>query len=44
MSQNGPFPGQPWPGKSSDEPYAEPSDPWGDNEPSQPWSPAPAPG
>jgi hypothetical protein len=29
MSQNGPYPGPPWPGGNSDgEPYAEPSDPW----------------
>ncbi|MEU8239326.1 hypothetical protein AB0C07_13865 [Actinoplanes missouriensis] len=45
MSQNGPFPGQPWPGKNdgqnTDEPYAEPSDPWSEHE--QPWSPPPAP-
>jgi hypothetical protein len=32
MSQNGPFSGPPWPGGgSNDEPYAEPSDPWGDH-------------
>src|SRR5205823_1211146 len=29
MSQNGPYPGPPWPGgRSDDEPYAEPADPW----------------
>ncbi|MBB2944747.1 hypothetical protein FB565_004480 [Actinoplanes lutulentus] len=43
MSQNGPFPGQPWPGRHTEEPYSEPSDPWGEHEPSQPWSPPPAP-
>lgn len=41
MSQNGPYPGQPWPGGSPDEPYAEPSDPWRDQE--QPWTPPPPP-
>jgi hypothetical protein len=33
MSQNGPYPGQGWPGggsSGSDEPYTEPADPWGD--------------
>ena len=30
MSQNGPHPGPPWSHGSSDEPYAEPADPWGD--------------
>ncbi|MBL7261444.1 LppU/SCO3897 family protein [Paractinoplanes lichenicola] len=30
MSQNGPYSGPPWSHGSSDEPYAEPSDPWGD--------------
>jgi len=33
MTQNGPFPGQPWSGGSSsgsDEPYTEPADPWGE--------------
>jgi hypothetical protein len=30
MSQNGPYSGPPWSGGSSDEPYAEASDPWGD--------------
>jgi len=33
MSQNGPYPGQGWPAggsSSSDEPYTEPADPWGD--------------
>ena len=39
MSQNGPYSGQPWPGGSPDEPYAEPSDPWRDHEPS--WTPPP---
>lgn len=44
MSQNGPFPGQPWPGqRADDEPYSEPSDPWGGNESSQTWNPQPAP-
>lgn len=41
MSQNGPYSGQPWPGNSPDEPYAEPSDPWRDHEP--PWTPQAAP-
>ena len=45
MSQNGPYPGQPWPGGSSDdEPYAEPADPWGEHAVSEPsWSPSPPP-
>jgi hypothetical protein len=47
MSQNGPYPGPPWPGGNSDnEPYAEPADPWGDHavaEPSWSTSPPPAP-
>jgi hypothetical protein len=30
MSQNGPYSGQPWGHGSSDEPYSEPADPWGD--------------
>lgn len=30
MSQNGPHSGPPWSHGSSDEPYAEPADPWGD--------------
>ncbi|GAB2580609.1 hypothetical protein Aab01nite_57240 [Paractinoplanes abujensis] len=30
MSQNGPYSGPPWSHGSSDEPYAEPADPWGD--------------
>ncbi|ROP31163.1 LppU/SCO3897 family protein [Couchioplanes caeruleus] len=36
MSQNGPYPGQGWPptggSSGSDEPYTEPSDPWGEAE------------
>ncbi|MFC7529042.1 hypothetical protein [Actinoplanes sp. GCM10030250] len=40
MSQNGPHSGQPWPGGSPEEPYSEPSDPWGGHESS--WSPPPA--
>jgi hypothetical protein len=31
MSQNGPYSGPPWSHGSSDEPYAEPADPWGDH-------------
>ena len=31
MTQNGPYPGPPWPGGSSDEPYTEPADPWGEH-------------
>jgi hypothetical protein len=31
MSQNGPYSGPPWSNGSSDEPYAEPADPWGDH-------------
>ena len=33
MTQNGPYPGQPWSGGSSDsdEPYTEPADPWGEH-------------
>jgi hypothetical protein len=40
MSQNGPFPGPPWPGGSSDdEPYREPADPWGEHAVADPsWS------
>jgi len=30
MSQNGPYSGPPWSGGSSDEPYTEPADPWGE--------------
>ena len=30
MSQNGPHSGPPWSHGSSDEPYTEPADPWGD--------------
>jgi len=33
MTQNGPYPGQPWPAggsSGSDEPYTQPSDPWGE--------------
>jgi hypothetical protein len=32
MTQNGPYPGQPWPAggpSGSDEPYTQPADPWG---------------
>ncbi|XVV12742.1 LppU/SCO3897 family protein [Actinoplanes sp. CA-131856] len=31
MSQNGPYSGPPWSSGNSDEPYAEPADPWGDH-------------
>jgi hypothetical protein len=31
MSQNGPYSGPPWSHGSSDEPYTEPADPWGDH-------------
>jgi hypothetical protein len=38
MSQNGPHSGPPWSHGGSDEPYAEPADPWGDNgAPDQSW-------
>lgn len=47
MSQNGPFPGPPWPGGSSDdEPYKEPADPWGEHavaDASWPATPPPIP-
>jgi hypothetical protein len=44
MSQNGPYPGPSWPGGSSDnEPYREPSDPWGEHAVSEPSWPTPAP-
>jgi hypothetical protein len=45
MSQNGPFPGSSWPGGGSDdEPYREPSDPWGAHAVSEPsWQPGPPP-
>lgn len=43
MSQNGPHSGPPWSHGSSDEPYAEPADPWGDqNAPEQSWGGHPA--
>ncbi|MEU4692004.1 hypothetical protein [Actinoplanes sp. NPDC023714] len=32
----------PWPGRNSEEPYSEPSDPWSDQE-QQPWDTPPAP-
>lgn len=35
MSQNGPYSGPPWSHGSSDEPYAEPADPWGDHSAAQ---------
>ncbi|WP_250000510.1 hypothetical protein [Actinoplanes sp. M2I2] len=31
MSQNGPYSGPPWSHGGSDEPYAEPADPWGEH-------------
>ncbi|GAA2635961.1 LppU/SCO3897 family protein [Paractinoplanes durhamensis] len=38
MSQNGPHSGPPWSHGSSDEPYAEPADPWGEQSaPEQSW-------
>lgn len=45
MSQNGPFPGPPWPGgNSDDEPYREPSDPWGEHAVADPsWQATPPP-
>ena len=47
MSQNGPYSGPPWPGGGSDdEPYAAPSDPWGEHavaDASWPATPAPIP-
>jgi hypothetical protein len=51
MTQNGPYPGppsQPWSGRgSSDEPYTEPADPWGDHPTSDAggtgWGPQPPP-
>jgi hypothetical protein len=45
MSQNGPYPGPPWRGGSSDdEPYAEPADPWREHAVSDPsWSAGPPP-
>ncbi|HEY0001323.1 MAG TPA: hypothetical protein VGB74_12770, partial [Actinoplanes sp.] len=36
MSQNGPHSGPPWSGGGSEEPYAEPADPWGDHSASAP--------
>ena len=40
MSQNGPYSGPPWSsGRGSEEPYAEPSDPWGDQGSTAPASP-----
>jgi hypothetical protein len=45
MSQNGSFPGPSWPGGGSDnEPYREPSDPWGEHAVADPsWSAAAPP-
>ncbi|GLY08522.1 hypothetical protein [Actinoplanes sp. NBRC 101535] len=46
MSQNGPHSGQSWPGKSPEEPYAEPADPWVGQPhqiPHQPYTPVPPP-
>jgi hypothetical protein len=42
MSQNGPYPGQSWPGTSPEEPYSAPSDPWGGQEIPQQQAYAPA--
>jgi hypothetical protein len=43
MSQNGPFPGPSWSGGGSDdEPYREPSDPWGEHAVADPSWPAPS--
>jgi hypothetical protein len=43
MSQNGPHSGPPWSHGSSDEPYAEPADPWGDHGSADPsWGGHPA--
>ena len=47
MSQNGPYPGPPWSsgsGGRSEEPYAEPADPWSDSAADPPsWSADPPP-
>jgi len=46
MTQNGPYLGPPWSSGSSDEPYTEPADPWGDHptaEAPDSWDGHPAP-
>jgi hypothetical protein len=44
MSHNGPYSGPPWSGGRPEEPYAEPSDPWGDNRSDPAWeAPPPIP-
>ena len=40
MSQNGPYSGPPWSNGNSEEPYREPSDPWGGHGAVMPESPA----
>ncbi|WP_255657829.1 hypothetical protein [Actinoplanes sp. L3-i22] len=37
MSHNGPYSGPPWSGGRPEEPYAEPSDPWGDHRSDPAW-------
>ncbi len=37
MSHNGPYPGRPWSGGRPEEPYAEPSDPWGESRSGPVW-------
>ncbi len=44
MSHNGPYSGPPWSGGRPEEPYAEPSDPWGENRSDPGWEvPPPIP-
>lgn len=43
MSHNGPYSGPPWSGGRPEEPYAEPSDPWGDNRSDPGWEVPPIP-
>lgn len=43
MSHNGPYSGPPWSGGRPEEPYAEPSDPWGDNRSDPAWEAPPIP-
>ncbi|WP_436525193.1 LppU/SCO3897 family protein [Actinoplanes sp. HUAS TT8] len=43
MSHNGPYSGPPWSGGRPEEPYAEPSDPWGENRSDPAWEAPPIP-
>ncbi|GLW29943.1 LppU/SCO3897 family protein [Actinoplanes regularis] len=41
MSHTGPYSGQPWSGGRPEEPYAEPSDPWGESRSGPAWEEVP---